>query len=199
MSEPVFDQKKSRLVEWAIKHAQGPHGTFWLSFVAFTESSFFPLPPGVLLVAILLANHARRWVYYAGITTAFSVLGGVFGYVIGAALFETIGQKVIMFYELENSFAVVSGAFSDHAFLAIFAAAFTPIPYKVFTIAAGVFHIDLFVFIVASIAGRAIRYFAIAGLVRQFGEHISSAVRRYFNTTSLFLVLLLIFLIYLLV
>lgn len=194
-----LENKKGAMRDWAVKHAEGPQAQFWLGFVAFVEASFFPLPPSTLLVAILLANKAQRWAYYAFLTTLFSVLGGVFGYIIGIALFDFIGEHIISLYGLEAQFHAVGESFNAHAFLTIFTAAFTPIPYKVFTIAAGVFHINIFTFIVASILGRGARYFAMAYLVKKFGKHVSAFLDRYFALATFLIVIFLVLLVYFLV
>jgi len=194
-----LENKKSALRAWAIKHAEGPHGKFWMGFIAFAESSFFPLPPDVLLIAVLLASNARRWVYYAAFMTTFSVLGGIFGYFIGFAMFDLFGEKIIAFYGLEQAFHFVSESFSRHAFLTIFTAAFTPIPYKVFTIAAGVFHVNIAAFLAASLLGRGVRYFVTGYAVKLYGRRINEFLDMYFVPASFGIVVLLAILIYFLV
>jgi len=184
---------REKIKSWAVGHAEGPHAKRWLSFFAFAESSFFPIPTDIILIAILLGNRAKNWVRYALITTLFSVIGGLFGYMIGALLFGTIGASIISFYNLANEFDIVEEAFSKHAFWAIFTAAFTPIPYKIFTIAAGVFHINIVVFFMGSILGRGIRFIVISALIKAFGKAISGILYKYFNIISILLVLLLLF------
>ena len=182
---------KERAKKWAVKHAEGPHARFWLAAVSFSEASFFLVPPDVLLIAILLTS-AKRWVYYAGFTTIFSVLGGVFGYGIGMIFFDLAGEPLVRLYNLEEQIKTVGGLFEKSAFLAIFSAAFTPIPFKVFTISAGLFNINFVTFIIASLLGRGIRFFAIAGLLRLYGKSVGALIYRYFNIASLLLVLALI-------
>ncbi len=157
---------------------------WWLFGISFTESSFFPIPPDVLLVAILMTRERVRAFYYASITTAGSVLGGLFGYAIGYFFFQTVGVWLVSTYGLETQMITVQKLFVDNAFLAIFVAAFTPIPYKVFTIAGGLFGISIPVFIVASVLGRGGRFFAVAVIMRFFGENISRVLYKYFNIIS---------------
>jgi len=191
-----WDTKKENIRTWAVAHAEGSHARFWLSVLSFSEASFFPIPPDILLIAILLANKARRWAYWAAITTLFSVLGGIFGYLIGFAFFGLFGERLIAFYHFQDQFFSLKELFDRNAFLAIFAAAFTPIPYKVFTIAAGLFRLDPLAFFVASILGRGIRFFLIAYLLKYFGETLSRVLYKYFNLISFLVLILLVFLIY---
>ena len=153
-------KKRDQMRDWVLRHAEGPRARLWLAAFSFTEASFFPIPPDILLIAILLTN-GTHWVKYSLITTLSSVAGAVFGYIIGVFFFAVIGEPLIAFYNLQESMAHVGKLFADNAFITILLAAFTPIPFKVFTIAAGLFHIDFFVFIIASLLGRGTRFFAI--------------------------------------
>jgi len=182
---------KDYLVAWTVRHAEGRHAKWWLFGVAFAESSFFPVPPDVLLAAILMTRERVRAFFYAGITTAGSVLGGLFGYAIGYFFFQTVGVWLVATYHLETEMVTVQKLFVDNAFFAIFVAAFTPIPYKVFTIAAGLFGISIPTFLLASILGRGGRFFMVASIMRFFGGHITRVLYRYFNVISLILALLL--------
>jgi membrane protein YqaA with SNARE-associated domain len=179
---------KENLKAWTVRHAEGKNAKWWLFGVAFAESSFFPIPPDVLLVAILMTRERIRAFFYAAVTTVGSVLGGLFGYVIGYFFFQTVGVWLVDTYHLQLQMVTVQKLFADNAFFAIFVAAFTPIPYKVFTIAAGLFGINIPVFVIASILGRGGRFFAVASVMRFFGEHIRRAFYRYFNIVSLVLV-----------
>lgn len=175
---------------WVEGYAEHPHAQWALFIIAFTESSFFPIPPDVLLIAmaVMVPKKAFR---YALICTAGSVLGGVFGYFIGWAFFETIGQPILQFYGAMGHYENVRVLYSEHAFLAILSAAFTPIPYKVFTIAAGTFEIPILTLITASIIGRAGRFFLVASLFYFFGAPIKKFIDKYFEIlTVVFLVLL---------
>ncbi len=187
---------KDSLVAWTTRHAEGKNAKWWLFGISFTESSFFPIPPDVLLVAILMTSERVRAFYYASITTLGSVLGGLFGYAIGYFFFQTVGVWVVSTYGLETQMITVQKLFVDNTFFAIFVAAFTPIPYKVFTIAAGLFGVSIPVFIIASVLGRGMRFFAVAAIMRYFGGHIARAFYRYFNILSLLFVFVLGIIIY---
>lgn len=187
---------KDSLRDWTVKHAEDKNAKWWLFGLAFAESSFFPIPPDVLLAAILMTKERVRAIYYASITTAGSVMGGLFGYAIGYFFFQTVGVWLVDLYHLESQMEIVRGYFISNAFFAIFVAAFTPIPYKVFTIAGGLFGVSIPTFIIASILGRGGRFFAVALVMRYFGGHISSMFYRYFNLISLALVLVLGIIIY---
>ena len=189
---------KDRIKKWTITHAKGPQGKFWLALFSFTESSFFPIPPDFIMIAVLLARQRHRWFFYALLTTIFSVLGGLFGYLIGFVFFEAIGTSIVSFYNLETQMETISAFFSQNAFFTVFLAAFTPIPYKVFTIGSGLFKINLLTFVVASILGRGIRFFAVAYFIKLYGKRISKVIYKYFNAFSLLVILFIILFIYLL-
>jgi len=159
--------------------------------MSFAESSFFPVPPDVLLVAILMTKERARAFYYATITTAGSVLGGLLGYAIGYFLFQTVGVWLVDIYHLETEMITVQKLFANNAFFAIFVAAFTPIPYKVFTIAGGLFGISVPTLIIASILGRGGRFFAVATVMKYFGGHIARVFYEYFNLISFAVVIVL--------
>lgn len=169
-----------RLYDWTLHWSRTPYALWALFVLAFVESSFFPIPPDVLLIAMAMAAP-KRSLRFALICTAGSVLGGCFGYAIGSTCFELIGQPVIRFYHVETEFARVSAGFQKNAFLLIFTAAFTPIPYKVFTIAGGVCHIGIPVLLAGSALGRGMRFFAVAGLFMFFGAPIKRFIDKYFN------------------
>ncbi|MFZ2303912.1 MAG: VTT domain-containing protein [Minisyncoccia bacterium] len=182
---------KDSLTSWAIRHAEGKNAKWWLFGISFAESSFFPVPPDVLLVAILMTKERVRAFYYASITTLGSVLGGLLGYAIGYFFFQTVGIWLVNTYHLETQMVTVQKLFLDNAFFAIFVAAFTPIPYKVFTIAGGLFGISIPTLIIASILGRGGRFFAVAIVMRYFGAHIVRIFYEYFNFISFVIVVVL--------
>ncbi len=184
----IFDYLR-RLKAWVEGYADKPHAEWVLFLIAFTESSFFPIPPDVLLIAmaVIVPKKAFR---YALVCSIGSVLGGIFGYYIGWAFFETIGQPIIQFYGAGGHYENVKQLYSEHAFVAILSAAFTPIPYKVFTIAAGTFEVPLTTLVLASVIGRSARFFLVAGLFYFFGAPIKKFIDKYFEIlTVLFLVL----------
>ena len=170
---------KDSLTAWTVRHAEGKKARWWLFGVAFAESSFFPIPPDVLLVAILMTRERARAYFYATVTTLGSVLGGLFGYAIGFFFFKTVGVWLVTAYHLETEMLTVQKLFADNASWAIFVAAFTPIPYKIFTISAGLFAINIPVFVVASIIGRGMRFFLVATIMKFFGEHIKKMFYKY--------------------
>lgn len=183
-----FQTLRDSLSSWAVRHAEGKNAKWWLFGISFAESSFFPIPPDVLLVAILMTKERVRAFYYASITTVGSVIGGLFGYAIGYFLFQTVGGWLVHTYHLDTQMITVQKLFEDNAFFAIFVAAFTPIPYKVFTIAGGLFGISIPTFIIASILGRGGRFFAVATVMKYFGGHIARVFYEYFNLISLIIV-----------
>ncbi|MBI2108953.1 MAG: DedA family protein [Parcubacteria group bacterium] len=182
---------KIRIRDWFVRHAEGPHMKAWLSFFSFAEATFFPIPPDILLIAILIARK-ERWIYYATLTTITSVLGGVAGYFIGSFLFDVIGKQIIEAYHFGDEMQKVGVLFADNAFLAIFVSAFSPIPYKVFTLSAGFFHISLMIFIIASIIGRALRFFIVAFCAQKFGDRLGNLIFTYFNTISIIVAIIII-------
>ncbi len=179
-----------RLYLWTIKWAQTGYAKLALFLVALTESSFFPIPPDVLLIAMTVADRFKWWLY-ATIATVGSVLGAALGYYIGYALFGSVGQAIVDFYGLQGYFSTVQHRYDQNVMLAIFAAAFTPIPFKVFTLAGGVFAVSLPQLLFGALLGRAGRFFAVALALRIFGKVIADSIERYFNILSIaFLVLL---------
>lgn len=194
-----MNRLKERLKNWAIRHAEGPYSKIWLSFFAFAESSFFPIPIDFILIPILLSRQAHRWFFYATLTVVFSVLGGIFGYLIGYLFYETIGANIVSFYGLETQIETVSNLFNKNTFGIIFLAAFTPIPYKIFTLSAGLFQVNFIVFIVASILGRGIRFYLESYLMKIFGSAITRVLYRYFNIFSMIFIVLIGIIVYIFV
>ena len=188
-----LNNQKSAKSSWSEKYAKSLHADKWLAFFSFTEASFFPLPPSTLMVAIMSTdNKHRKWFYYAALTTATSVLGGLFGYFIGGLFYETLGQGIISAYDLSEQIERVDLMFKNNAFLAIFVAAFTHIPYKVFTIAAGFFEVNILTFITASLLGRGIRYFGIAYIISILGDRVGKKAMDYLNYTAITVALVII-------
>ncbi len=180
-----------KLYDWVLHWAETPYGSLALILLAFAESSFFPVPPDVLLIALAI-SIPRRSFFYAFECSVSSVVGGMLGYFIGAALMDVIGWKIIDFYNLRALFEQLFQKFNDYNFWAVLIAAITPIPYKVFTIAAGAANATFWVFMVASIIGRSFRFFAVGTLIYLFGERIKNFIDKYFNWLSIVFVVLLI-------
>lgn len=186
---------QKRSTEWFSQRAHGAYAKAWLFFLSFTESSFLFVPPDILLIAILLVS-ARQWVYYATLTTVASVLGAVFGYAVAVFFFDTVGVKIVEFYNLGSHLEVSRALFSDNAFWVILTAAFTPIPYKIFVLGAGFFKINFFTFLVASILGRGFRFFIIAYAVHVFGKHATTLLARYSVALTLGVLIVIAFFIF---
>jgi len=180
-----------RLYDWVLHWAETPYGEVALFLLAFAESSFFPIPPDVLLIALAISIPARSF-RYAGISLAGSVLGAFLGYYIGWGLYQSIGVRIIEFYDVVEQFQHVGKMYINNAFVAIMISGFTPIPYKVFTIAAGVFEVGLPVLIAASLVGRAGRFFLVAALIWRFGKPIKSFIDKYFNLLTIVFTVLLV-------
>ena len=158
-----------RLYDWVMDLAGHRDAPKWLFVVSFIESSFFPIPPHIMLIPMVLADRAKAWIY-AAIATAGSVLGGIAGYLIGYLLYDQIGQPILQLYGHADKF----GKFADYynaygTWIVLFAGA-TPFPYKVITIASGVTQLNFVVFLLASVVSRSAVFFAIAGLLRYFGQ-----------------------------
>ena len=175
------------LADWVVSFAASPFGAWALFGIAFAESSFFPIPPDILLIALSLARPQDAF-WYATVCTAGSVLGGVFGYVIG----RYGGRPLLLRLFSREKVALVQHYFQKYDVWAVGIAAFTPIPYKVFTIAAGVFLLDLKRFTVVSIAGRGGRFFIVGGLLHFFGEPIAAFISKYFEVLTVAFVALLV-------
>ncbi len=179
-----------RLYDWVLHLAEHKYAPSALFGVSFAESSFFPLPPDLMLIPMVLAERLKAW-RFALITTLGSVLGGVLGYYIGAALFETVGQPIVNFYGLSHKMDVFFENYKTYGALIVFVAGFTPIPYKVFTIASGVAGMSLPIFIGASLVSRGARFFIVAGLLYFFGETIRAFIEKYLGIlTFVFAVIL---------
>jgi membrane protein YqaA with SNARE-associated domain len=166
-----------RLYDWTLALAAHRHATAALAAVSFAESSFFPIPPDVMLVPMVLARRARAFTI-AAVCTVSSVLGGIAGYAIGYFLFETVGRRVLDFYGYADAFARFQGQYNEWGLLIVFAAGLTPLPYKVFTIASGVTGFGLVPFIVGSVLSRGLRFFVEAALLWRFGAPIKAFVEQ---------------------
>ena len=179
-----LEEFKKTSTRWFKARAHGPHAKAWLFVLSFSEASFFVIPPDVLLIAILMTG-ASRWIEYAAFTTIASVTGGIFGYFIGLFFFDTIGVGIIEFYHVADELKEVQLLFNNNAFLVIFIAAFTPIPYKIFVLSAGFLKINFLAFVIASFVGRGLRYFVVAYITKVFGGKITRIFMRHFNSITL--------------
>lgn len=188
MSSPVLAPKPRsrnplrRMYDWMLSWAHRPGGSIALFGISFAESSFFPLPPDPLLLALALGKP-KRAIWFGAVCTAGSVLGGMAGYAIGWYLWASVGDFFFAHVPgvSEASFATVQSWYQRWDFWAVFLAGFTPLPYKVFTLSAGVFKISFPIFVLASVTSRALRFFIVAGLIWKFGPPIKTFIDRYFD------------------
>ena len=179
-----------RLYDWTMSLADTRYALLALVLVAFAESSVFPIPPDILLIPMILAARNRAWLL-AGLCTVTSVIGGGFGYLIGAQLFDTVGQPILDFYGKAELFDAFSLRFNEQGAWAVLFAGVTPFPYKVITITSGATGLDFPTFMISSIIARALRFFIIAALLWKFGAAIRGFIERYLGTlTVVFFVLL---------
>jgi membrane protein YqaA with SNARE-associated domain len=182
-----------KLYDWVLHWAETPYGPLALFLLALAESSFFPIPPDPLLIALCLGaiNKSFRFALYTSIA---SVAGGAIGYGIGLSLWEAVSSFFFKYVPgfTPETFAYVLGQYQKRGFLFVFLAGLTPIPYKVFTIASGVFKMNFFLFLLASTISRSLRFFAVAALFKRFGPGIKGFIDRYFNLFAFAFFLLLL-------
>ena len=168
-----------------------PQAIFLLGAVSFIEASFFPIPPDVMLIPMVLMNPSRAWLF-ALVATAFSVLGGIFGYLIGAFSYEHIAEPLLYSLGKEAEMVNFSNKYNEIGFWAVITAGISPIPYKVVTIMSGATNLNFAVFLGASIASRGLRFFVVAGLLHFYGHEIRDFIERYLNWVFMLFVILLI-------
>ena len=180
-----------RLYDWVVKWAQTPYGAWALFALAFAESSFFPVPPDPLLIALAIARP-RGALKFALVCSLGSVLGGCIGYLIGWQFMTAIGDRIVALYGLTDKVAQIKMLYNQYDAWAVGIAGFTPIPYKVFTISAGAFHINFGVFVIASAVSRSARFFLVGGLIRIFGAKIQPFIEKYFNILAVVFIILLV-------
>jgi membrane protein YqaA with SNARE-associated domain len=197
MTKPA-NKKDANKVGWirqiydrSLLWVQSPSGVWALFFIALAESSFFPIPPDIFLIILCIAipNKSFR---YAAICTVGSVVGGVIGYGLGLGFMDTIGVKILDWYGLQDKYEVVQNLYRQYDALALGAAGFTPLPYKLFTITAGAFKINFVTFILVSLLSRAARFFLVAAFIYKFGAPVRNFIERYFNLLSILFFILLI-------
>jgi membrane protein YqaA with SNARE-associated domain len=178
------------LYDWVIRMAEHPKSLWALAGVSFAESSFFPIPPDVMLIPMIVAQRTMAWLI-AGVCTIASVAGGFLGYAIGYFFFETAGKWVIDAYGLQGGFAEYQQQFNEWGLWIILIKGLTPIPYKLVTIASGAAQFDLLVFALASVATRGARFYLVAALLYFFGEPIRGFIEKHLTlVTTAFVVIL---------
>ncbi|MEL6949280.1 MAG: YqaA family protein [Pseudomonadota bacterium] len=165
------------LYDWVLERARHRHAVYWLGALSFAESSFFPIPPDVMLAPMALAERARAF-FYAAVTTVTSVLGGILGFAIGWFLLASIEPWLLESHYAE-AYLTAQRWFEDYGIWIVFVAGFSPIPYKVFTIGAGAAAMNFPAFVAASLIGRGARFFLVAGLMYAGGPEAANHLRRY--------------------
>ena len=168
-----------------------PQAIFLLGAVSFIEASFFPIPPDVMLIPMVLMNPSRAWLF-ALVATAFSVLGGIFGYIIGTFSYQHIAEPLLYSLGKEAQMIDFSNKYNEIGFWAVITAGISPIPYKVVTIMSGATNLNFAVFLGASMASRGVRFFVVAGLLHFYGHEIRDFIERYLNWVFMLFVVLLV-------
>jgi membrane protein YqaA with SNARE-associated domain len=179
------------LYRWTLSLAESPRAPWALAGVSFAESSFFPVPPDVILVPMALAKPQAAW-RYAAICTVASVLGGIVGYLIGALLFDTVGQWLIGIYGLGGKMEDARRLYDQYGAWFILIKGVTPIPYKLVTIVSGLLHYNFALFVLLSLITRGARFFLLAALLNRFGDQARALLDRHFG---LFMVLIVVFIV----
>ena len=197
MTKPT-SEKNDQKVGWvrqiydrSLLWVQSPSGVWALFFLAIAESSFFPIPPDIFLM-VLCISVPRRSFRYAAICAAGSVIGGAIGYGLGMGFMDTIGMKILSWYGLHDKYEVAQNLYQQYDALAVGAAGFTPLPYKLFTITAGAFKINFATFILVSLVARSARFFLVAAFIYKFGAPVRHFIERYFNLLSILFFILLV-------
>jgi membrane protein YqaA with SNARE-associated domain len=180
-----------KLYDWVLSWAETPYGSWALFILAFSESSFFPIPPDVLLIALAVGKPEKS-LKFALICSVGSVLGGILGYLIGWQFMAMLGEKIVAFYGLTEKVDYIGSLYHQYDAWAVGIAGFTPIPYKVFTITAGAFKINFLIFLLASAVSRSLRFFLVGGLIYKFGPHIQTFIDKYFNILAVIFTILLV-------
>jgi membrane protein YqaA with SNARE-associated domain len=167
-----------RIYDWCIDAAHKPYALWIMAAVAFAESSFFPVPPDVMLIPMSLARPARAWLY-ATVCTAASVLGGVLGYAIGALLYDSLGHWLIQLYGLGDKVEAFRAGYAEYGAWIILLKGLTPIPYKLVTITSGFANFNIWLFVVLSVVARGGRFFVVAILLNRYGDWIRVRIEKH--------------------
>ena len=180
-----------KIYQWMVEAASGRNAMWALAVVAFVESSFFPIPPDIMLIPMIIATPKRAW-KIALVATIASVIGGYFGYLIGFLGYDLIAKPLLNFYGYLEKFETFRQYYNDYGAWIVLGAGITPFPYKVITIASGVVGMNIWIFGLASVVARGLRFFIIAGLLRFFGEPIKKTIEKHFGLLSIIFFILLI-------
>ena len=177
------------LYDWTMQLANNPRAIWLLGFVSFIEAIFFPIPPDVLLIPMILANIKRAWLY-AFVTTITSVIGGLVGYAIGYLAYEQIAEPLLLSLGKQAAMSLFSSSINENGFLIVLTAGISPIPFKVVSVMSGFTQMPVFVFLLSALLGRATRFFVVATLLKYYGETIKSFIETYLGWLFLFFIVL---------
>ena len=180
-----------RLYDRCMKWIAGPYGVWVLFVIAFVESSFFPIPPDVFLIAMCIAAPTKAF-KYAAVCAIGSAAGGALGYGLGFWFMDSVGQQIIAWYGLDDKYYRVQELYRTYDIWAVGAAGFTPLPYKLFTITAGAFQLNFPTFVVVSLLSRSARFFLVAAFIWKFGKPVQRYIDKYFNILSIVFMVLLV-------
>ena len=179
------------LYNWTMQLANNPRAIWLLGFVSFIEAIFFPIPPDVLLIPMILANIKRAWLY-AFVTTITSVIGGLVGYAIGYLAYEQIAEPLLLSLGKQAAMNLFSISINENGFLIVLTAGISPIPFKVVSVMSGFTQMPVFVFLLSALLGRATRFFVVATLLNYYGETIKSFIETYLGWLFLFFIALIV-------
>lgn len=179
------------LYDWTMQLANNPRAIWLLGFVSFIEAIFFPIPPDVLLIPMILANIKRAWLY-AFVTTITSVVGGLVGYAIGYLAYEQIAEPLLLSLGKQAAMSLFSSSINENGFLIVLTAGISPIPFKVVSVMSGFTQMPVFVFLLSALLGRATRFFVVATLLKYYGEAIKSFIETYLGWLFLFFIALIV-------
>ena len=180
-----------KLYDWTLEKSKDPKAPWFLAIISFSESSFFPIPPDIILIPMVIAKRAKAW-FFAFICTISSVLGGVAGYLIGYFFYLTIGEFIIELYSYQSEYSDFQSKYEGEIWLwFVFFAGLTPFPFKIITIASGALKINMISFIAIALVSRGLRFYLVATLLKFFGNYIKKYIDKYFNLlTTIFFILL---------
>jgi len=180
-----------KLYDWTLEKSKDPKAPWFLAIISFVESSFFPIPPDIILIPMVITKRAKAW-FFAFICTISSVLGGVAGYFIGYFFYLTIGEFIIELYSYQNEYSDFKSKYEGEIWLwFVFFAGLTPFPFKIITIASGALKINMISFVAIALVSRGLRFYLVATLLKFFGNYIKEYIDKYFNLfTFVFFILL---------
>ena len=186
-----FSRFIKNIYDWMLAMSSSPNAMWFLALVSFAESSFFPIPPDIMLIPMILATP-KKAMRITGLATITSVLGGYFGYSIGVFFFDLIAKPILSFYSYMQQFDVFKDYYHQWGGWIVFGAGITPFPYKVITIASGVVHLNLITFTIASIIARGMRFYLVAWLLMKYGSPMKTFIEKNLNLLSILFLILLI-------